>query len=360
MNRYHRQMLVPGVGEEGQQKLLASRVLLVGCGGLGTTLASLLARAGVGHLVIADRDFVELTNLPRQVLFTESDAEQHLPKAEAARRHLAEANSQVQIDAVVDDVSHQNLERLADGCDLLLDGTDNFETRFLLNDAAVKLGLPYVYGGAVGTSGMMLPILPHTPAGDRPWETAGKASPCLRCLFGEAPPPGSAPTCDTAGVLNSTVSIVASWQVSEAIKILLGQWDAVADHLLSLDFWHNSVRQLDVTASYQPGECPCCGQRQFEYLTGRLASRGRTLCGRGGVQLTQYQRRAGQELDLEAIARRLAPHGEVKRNPFMLRVELDDAGNRYTLTLFPDGRAIVQGTQEPSVAKSLYARYVGV
>ncbi|HEX7010704.1 MAG TPA: ThiF family adenylyltransferase [Phycisphaeraceae bacterium] len=357
LDRYHRQMLLPGFGEAGQRKLLGSKALVVGCGALGTVAANLLARAGVGHLVIVDRDFIEMTNLQRQILFDEDDVANAIPKAEAARRKIAKINSQVKVTAVVDDVNHANIERLVDGCQVIVDGLDNFETRFLLNDVAVKHGIPYVYGGAVGTVGMCYAILPHTPQGDSPWEKAGRATPCLRCIFEQAPPPGMNPTCDTAGVLGPTVSIVATFESNEAIKILTGNWDAISPTLLHLDTWHNFVKQFKVARAYDVGQCLCCKERQFEFLSGKFGSSTTTLCGRNAVQLTQASN--GQRLDFNQIAQRLRAHGQVSVNPFMLRAGIKDNGAEYELTLFTDGRAIIKGTKEPSVARGIYAKYVG-
>lgn len=358
LERYHRQMLLPGIGEEGQKKLLASKVLVLGCGALGTVIANMLARAGVGHLVIVDRDFIEITNLQRQVLFDESDVENAIPKAEAAKMKIAKINSQVTVEAIVDDVNHTNIEQLAAGCDVIVDGVDNFETRFVANDAAVKLGIPYVYGGAVGTVGMTYAILPHTPNGDSAWEKAGVATPCLRCIFEQAPPPGMNPTCDTAGVLGPAVSIISNFQVTETIKILTGNFAAVRDKLLSIDIWENDVRQLKVARAYDIGECQCCKKRNFEFIDGKFASSTTTLCGRNAVQMTQ-KLGDGEKLNFETIAKRLEPHGTVKANKFMLQAHITDNGEPYELTLFTDGRAIVKGTKKPTVAKSIYAKYVG-
>lgn len=354
-------MLLPGFGEQGQRNLGRSRGLLVGCGALGSLAGEWLVRAGVGELVIADRDFVEWTNLQRQVLFDEADAEQALPKAEAARIKLAAINSAVRVTAVIDDVNEANIERLAAGCHVIVDGTDNYETRFLINDVSVKHGLPYVYGGAVGTGGMQYTVLPRTAAGDAPWEAAGCATPCLRCVFGEAPPPGASPTCETAGVLGPVVGVVASYEVSAALKVLTGNWAAIGPGLLNVDLWHNVLRSLDVSQAGEGGDCACCGERRFEYLQGKGASHGTTLCGRDAVQL----RRKGDSasINLADIAERLRGvqgEGAVTVNAFMLRASVADAEGTYELTLFADGRAIVKGTQEAQVARRVYARYVGV
>ncbi|MEX0885691.1 MAG: ThiF family adenylyltransferase [Phycisphaeraceae bacterium] len=364
LDRYHRQMLLPGFGEEGQRRLLGSKVLVVGCGALGTVVANLLARAGVGHLVIVDRDFIEMTNLQRQVLFEEADVEQAIPKAEAARRKIGQINRDVKVTAVVDDLNHTNIESLAEGCDLIVDGLDNFETRFVVNDAAVKMGIPYVYGGAVGTVGMQFSVLPHTLGGDAAWETlegGSQATPCLRCIFEQAPPPGMNPTCDTAGVLGPTVSIVASYEANEALKILTGNWEAVSPTLLHVDTWHNVVKQFKVARAYDIGECTCCKKRDFEFLGGKLGSSTTTLCGRNAVQLQHKANGAegGPKLDFDEIAQRLEKHGSVTANKFMIRADITDNGEAYELTLFTDGRAIVKGTKHANIARSIYAKYVG-
>ena len=360
LSRYHRQTLLPGFGEDAQRRLLDSKALVLGCGALGTVVADMLARAGVGHIVIADRDFIELTNLQRQVLFDEQDVADAIPKAEAAKRKIAKINSQVEVTAVVDDINPSNLAALADGADVLVDGLDNFETRYLANDYAVKHGVPYVYGGAVGTSGMALAILPHTAAGDAPWETlaaGSRATPCFRCLFEEAPPPGMSPTCDTVGVVGPLAAMVANYEAAEALKILTGNYGLVSPRLLNVDLWANAFMQLDVSKSWQAGECPCCGERRFEYLDGKAGSSAVSLCGRNAVQLRHRQQRGG--VDIDGLAARLAAHGEVRANPFMLRAHIAEGNKDWELTLFPDGRAIVKGTDDIAEARSVYSRYVG-
>ncbi len=358
-------MLLPGFGEAGQRKLLNATALVIGCGALGTVIANMLARAGVGHLVIVDRDFIELTNLQRQVLFDEDDVANAIPKAEAARRKIAKINSQVKVTAVVDDVNHTNIERLAGinnpdygKVDILVDGVDNFETRYLANEVAVKHAIPYVYGGAVGTVGASYAILPHGD-GQSAWEKAGRATPCLRCIFEQAPPPGVNPTCDTAGVIGPAVSIIANYQVAEAMKILTGNLDVVNTTMLNIDLWANTWRQFKVARAYDVGDCVCCKQREFEFLDGKFGSSTTTLCGRNAVQLSQKQTADGGRLDFEEIAQRLRAHGQVNANKFMLRADVTDNGQPYELTLFADGRAIIKGTKEANVARSIFAKYVG-
>jgi adenylyltransferase/sulfurtransferase len=353
-------MLLPGFGEQGQRRLRASTALVLGCGALGTMAADLLARAGVGRLLIVDRDLIEITNLQRQVLFDEQDVADAIPKAEAARRRIARINSDVEVTAIVDDLSHRNIERYAAEANILVDGLDNFETRYLANDYAVKHGIPYIYGGAVGTVGAACAILPHTRDGAAPWETAlgGSATPCLRCLFEEAPTPGTTPTCDTAGVMAPAVGIVASFEAAEALKVLTGNFERVCRTMLNVDLWSNDIVQLDVANAYERGDCPCCKHGRYEFLEGTLGSGAATLCGRDAVQLTHRQNTV--VLDLDAIAAQLRRHGRVAASPYMLRANITDNGKPYVLSLFPDGRAIVYGTSEASVARSVFAKYVGV
>lgn len=359
--RYHRQMLLPGFGREGQERLANSRVLLVGCGALGTVLADTLARAGVGFLRIVDRDIVELTNLQRQVLFTEQDVTEGIPKAEAAKRAIEKINRQVRIEAHVADFNHVNAERLADGVDVLLDGLDNFQARYLLNDLSVKHRLPYVYGGAVGVTGMATVFLPMT--GRSGWAPE-QSTPCLRCVFPEAPPPGSTPTCDTAGVLGSAVGLIAHHQAIQTLKLLIGAIDAVDRSLLSIDVWRNETRRLTISGARRD-DCPCCAQRTFEYLDGTAGSGITSLCGRGAVQVNPAGDpvNGAARLDLGQIGRRLAPHGAFRATPFLLRgslsAERGDEGRIVELTLFPDGRAIFTNISRPEQARTLYDRYIG-
>jgi len=360
ISRYHRQILLPGFGEAGQDKLSAATCLVLGCGALGSTVADLLARAGVGHVKIIDRDFVELTNLQRQALFDEHDVADAIPKAEGARRRIAEINSEVRVTAVVDDLNHGNIERHAAGADVLVDGLDNFEGRYLVNDFAVKHGIPYVYGGAVGTAGAAFTILPHTRGGDTPWETnpdRSLATPCLRCLFEEPPPPGALPTCDTAGILASAAATIASFEAAEALKLLTGNLEHVCPTMLNIDLWSNTISQLDVSGAYEHGNCPCCKEFRHDYLDGLLGSGATALCGRDAVQINS--REPAATLDLGELTARLSKHGKVLSNRYMLHAEVTDNGMRYKLSLFPDGRAIVHGTSDAAVARGIYAKFVG-
>lgn len=357
--RYSRQMLLPDIGDDGQRRLLNSTAMVLGCGALGCVVADMLARAGVGHLVIVDRDFIELSNLQRQVLFDENDVADAIPKAEAARRRIARINSGVQVTAIVDDINHTNIERYATGVDVFVDGLDNIETRYLANDLAVKSGRPYVYGAAVGTTGMAFTVLPHA-SGNAPWEThenGSLATPCFRCLFEEAPPPGSSATCETVGVIAPAVGVIANFQIAETLKILTGNFERVSRTLLNLDVWANEILQLKVNNAYEDGNCPCCKQRKFDYLDGIAGSSAAALCGRNAVQLRHRQQ--ADAVDLDALAVRLRKHGRVTVNEFMLRTQLSENDKQYEITLFRDGRAIVKGTEEPGIARSVYAKYVG-
>jgi len=359
LSRYHRQMLLSGFGKDGQQRLLNSTAMVLGCGALGCVIADILARAGVGHLVIVDRDFIELTNLQRQVLFDEDDVADAIPKAEAAKRRIAEINSDVHVTAIVDDINHTNIERYASGVDVIVDGLDNIETRYLANDLAVKSARPYVYGAAVGTTGMAFTVLPHA-SGDAPWETpesGSLATPCFRCLFEDAPPPGSSATCDTIGVIAPAVAAIANFQVAETLKILTGNFERVSRTLLNLDLWTNEILQLKVNNAYEDGDCPCCKHRKFDYLDGIAGSSAATLCGRNAVQLRHRQQ--ADAVDLNALAARLRGHGSVVVNEFMLRTQLSENDKQYEITLFQDGRAIIKGTEEPGIARSVYAKYIG-
>jgi adenylyltransferase/sulfurtransferase len=356
--RYQRQMLLAGIGEGGQRRLLESTVMILGCGALGCVVADLLARAGVGHLIIADRDFIELSNLQRQVLFDERDVADAIPKAEAARRRIARINSQIQVSAIVDDLNFSNIDRYARGADLFVDGLDNIETRYLVNDLAVKTGRAYIYGAAVGTTGMAMAILPHTVRGDAAWERPyGLATPCFRCVFEEAPPPGSSATCDTVGVIGPAVGIIANFQVAEALKILTGNFECINRALLTIDLWANEILQLKVGGARDSGDCPCCKRQNYEYLEGATGSSADSLCGRNAVQLRHRQ--LSGSVDLDALAARLRKQGAVRSNEFMLWTEITDNDQPYELTLFHDGRAIIKGTNDAGVARSIYAKYIG-
>ena len=333
-DRYSRQILFPGIGAEGQRKLSRARVVIVGCGATGACVSSLLARAGVGQLRIVDRDYVEASNLQRQVLFDEADAAESLPKAVAAARKIAAFNSEITVHPEVADLTPQNIDPLLGKSDLILDATDNFETRYLINDFAVQDGRPWIYAGAVGSYAVTMNVLPG--------ETA-----CLSCIF-PAPPQGMVETCDTAGILNAAVNLVGSIQAAEALKFLVDAKDKLRRTLLSFDLWTND--RAEVAADKPRAGCATCVKREFPYLEGR----GRThitLCGRNSVQIHEARR----TIDFEEMATRLEPHGTVKHNSFVLKFWRDP----YELTLFPDGRAIVKGTSDTSIARSLYARFIG-
>jgi molybdopterin/thiamine biosynthesis adenylyltransferase len=333
-DRYSRQVLFRGVGAEGQRKLAAARVAIVGCGATGSALASLLARAGVGTIRIIDRDYVEPSNLQRQSLFDEADAAESLPKAIAAARKIAAFNSQIIIEPHVADLTPANIEALFRNMQLILDGTDNFETRYLINDFAVKNSLPWIYTAAVGSYGVTLNVLPGRTA-------------CLACIFPH-PPQGTFETCETAGILNSAVNLAASIAATEALKLLVGAEDHLRRTLLSFDVWSNE--RAEVAAGQPHPGCRACSQHDYPHL----AAEGRphiTLCGRNSVQIHERHR----PVDLAQMSERLKPHGPVRHNDFVLKFW----HKPYEMTLFPDGRAIIKGTTDEAVARSLYARYVG-
>jgi molybdopterin-synthase adenylyltransferase len=341
--KYSRQILFAGIGQAGQETLLASSAVLVGCGALGTVVANLLVRAGVGCLRVVDRDFVEPSNLQRQTLFDEADAREALPKAVAAERHLRAINSSVEIEGIVADLTAENAAELFSGFGLILDGTDNFETRHLMNDAAISLGIPWIYAAAVGSYGVTMTV--------RPSETA-----CLACLLesGEENSEagnmlGNEATCDTAGVLSAAAGVIASMEATEAMKLLAGKPEALHGRLVSYDVWTAKFQSIHVDRN---PACRACVRRQFAFLQG-VAQPHITMCGRDSVQIHER----GRRLDLGDLGRRLTytSADEVRNNDFLLRFRIAP----YELTVFADGRAIVKGTKDPAVARSLYARYIG-
>ena len=332
--RYSRQILFSPLGEQGQEKLLGSRAVIVGCGALGSLHANALARAGVGEIVLIDRDYVEASNLQRQWLFDEADAAEALPKSVAAARKLAAINSSVRAQAVVADLTAENAEALLVPAGVILDGTDNFDTRYLINDVAAKHGVAWIYGAAVGSYGLTMPILPGVSA-------------CLVCLFPQ-PPSGAQPTCDTAGILNAVTGVIASLQVADALKILAGRADEVDPRLLTADVWKGSFRAISTRAPNP--ECAVCRRREFSYLGAERRPPLR-LCGRDSVQIHERAR----PIDLPALGAALGRLGAVRANEYALRFTCSP----YELTVFADGRAIIKGTTDFGVARSLYARYVG-
>ncbi|MDQ3799941.1 MAG: ThiF family adenylyltransferase [Acidobacteriota bacterium] len=336
--RYSRQILFNGIGSEGQEKLLNSRVLLVGCGALGASHAEILARAGVGFLRIVDRDFVEFTNLQRQTLYSEADARERLPKAVAARKRIGEINSEIEVEAIVADVNHSNIESFVKDCDLVLDGTDNFQIRYLINDACVKLDKIWIYGAAVSAYGATMTVIPNE-------------TPCLRCIFEEMPGAGSAPTCDTAGVIQPIITSVSAIQTTEALKILTGNSELLHKSLIQIDVWQNDWRKIKLGKPH--ADCKACAERNFEFLEAENAEFSAVLCGRDAVQI---QPPKTVELDLNSLKERLKNLGAVKQNEYLLRLTIDD----FELTIFRDARAIIRGTDDVTTARSLYARFVGV
>ncbi len=331
--RYSRQIRFSPIGEEGQEKICQARLCVIGCGALGSFQAEALVRAGAGRVRLIDRDYVDYTNLQRQWLYDESDAENEVPKTVAAARRLRQLNRHVEIEALVKDVTPSNIEELLADCDLILDGSDNFETRYLLNDLSVKRGTPWIYGAAVGSYGVAMPVIPEL-------------GPCFACVYPE-PPAGSQLTCDVNGVLASVTASVAALQVSLALRWLVG-WPDFECRIHTMDVWEGTSKQIK--AGERDARCPVCVRREFRYLEGRRHMPV-SLCGRNAVQLHENLR----PVDLEELARRLRPLGEVRVNEFALRLALP----KYDFTLFPDGRAIVKGTTDVGVARGVYARLVG-
>ncbi len=336
-DRYARQSLFAGIGLEGQQRIDRARVLIVGCGALGTSLASYLVRAGTGYVRIVDRDFVEGNNLQRQVLFAEDDVRRRMPKAIAAANYLRTVNSQVTVDPIVADVTADGIMNLLEDVDLVLDGTDNFEIRYVLNDACIKNGTPWIYSGVIASYGVTMTVVPHDTA-------------CLRCVFPERPLPGTTPTCDTAGVLNSIVGIVAGLAATEAFK-LMTRSDRIVRGLTWVDVWENTFDRIELP---RQTECPACGRGEFAFLDAPVDSSGTTLCGRDAVQVHAPPGHAGL-IDLAQLGERLQAVGTVRSNPYLLQLAVDN----FDITLFADGRAIIKGTADPAVARTLYARYIG-
>ncbi len=342
-SRYSRQIRFRQFGTEGQARLADARVVIVGCGALGTVQAEILARAGVGHLRIIDRDYVEPSNLQRQLLFSEADAAEGLPKAVAAQRRIAQLNSEITVEAEVADLTALNIDDLigepGEEPDLILDGSDNFEVRFLVNDFAVKYEVPWIYTAAVGSYGIKFPVVPSKTA-------------CLRCVYPE-PPSGAQPTCETDGVLAPATAGIAALAAGDALKILAKGAESVAAKITTLDVWTGEIRQI--AAPERDPDCPCCARHEFSYLTGKRRA-PISLCGRNAVQIHERTR----PVDLAELAERLraldAGGNSVRSNDFAVRASIES----YELTVFPDGRAIIKGTQDPAVARSVYARYVGM
>ncbi len=336
--RYARQTIFPAIGEAGQNRLSSTRVCLIGCGALGTHIADTLVRAGFGFVRIVDRDVPVQSNLQRQCLFDEQDVIDGIPKVIAAARRLSAVNSDVTIEPHVLDVNATNIEPLVADVDFVVDGSDNFEIRYLINDVCVKLNKPWVYGGVIGSYGMTMTIRPGV-------------TPCLRCVFPDAPGPGEAPTCDTAGVIGPAVAVVAGMQSAEAMKLAVGAIGELNTNLLAIDVWNLSVDQIPLGAPSP--DCPTCGHHEFTFLEQSAPSQTTDLCGRDAVQVSVFP---PAQLSLATMAERLKAVGQVAFNDYLLRCNVDN----YELTVFPDGRAIIKGTTDPSVARSVYARYIGM
>jgi len=332
--RYAKQVLFAPIGPQGQARIASSTVAIIGVGALGTVIAGQLCRAGVGRIKLIDRDFVELSNLQRQMLFDEQDARRRLPKAIAAAEKLRAINSEIALEPLVADVSANNIEEMVAGAQLVLDGTDNLETRFLINDACVKAGIPWIYGGALAASGMTMTIVP------------GK-TPCLRCLIDQPPPPGSLPSCDTQGVLAAITGVIGSIESAEALRLLVGL--EPKQTIVFVDLWQ---RDFSAATLERRPDCPTCGAGDYEYLAGARTSWTTVLCGRNAVQIIPP---AGQHAPLEDLQARLSRVGRVSNNGFLLNLEVEGR----EIVIFPDGRAIIRGTTDEAEARTLYARYIG-
>ena len=335
VDRYSRQVLLPQIGESGQERIRSASALVVGCGALGSAISEILVRAGVGSIRVVDRDLVELVNLHRQILFDEKDADERIPKSEAAARRLREINSEVEVEGIVADVNPRNMEKLLIGVSIALDGTDNLETRYVLNDACVKQDIPWVYGGAVATDGLAMTVAPNR-------------GPCLRCLFPEPPEPGAIPTCETAGVLATAPLITASIQATEALKLLVGDESGIG-MLVSADAWSGRFTRAKVE---RRDDCPACGKREFSFLESKSTSWVTTLCGSNAIQITPSEEKP---IDLPRMEEVLGRVGKTVFNGLILTFEIE--GKEFDV--FPDGRVIIKGTADVNEAKSLYAKYMG-
>ena len=340
LERYSRQILFQHIGEERQKVLMSSSAVIIGCGALGTVSSSYLTRAGIGQIRIIDRDYIEESNLQRQILFDENDISENLPKAIAAQRKLQKINTKVKIEGIVTDVNYANIEELTQGVDIIIDGTDNFETRFLINDFCVKNSVPWIYGACIGGRGVVMNIIPSD-------------TPCLRCVFETMPQIGSFPTCDTAGVIGPIAGIIASIQVTEAVKILSEDYESINKTLIEIDVWNTKFRQIDVSGLKEINNCPTCKLHNYTFLEAEDGVMATFLCGKNAVQVMSRNR---GNIDLRQLEQRLGSVADVSCNAFMLKFKVKD----HEFTVFPDGRAIITGTADSSTAKTLYSKYLGM
>ncbi|GAX59771.1 dinucleotide-utilizing enzyme family 2 [Candidatus Scalindua japonica] len=340
LERYSRQILFQHIGEERQKVLMNSTAIVIGCGALGTVSSSYLVRAGIGHLRIIDRDFIEESNLQRQILFDENDITENLPKAVAAQRKLQKINSEINIEGIVTDINYSNIGEIAEDADIIIDGTDNFETRFLINDYCIKYNIPWIYGACIESKGLVMNIIPSV-------------TPCLRCVFEMIPQIGTFPTCDTAGVIGPIAAIIAAIQVAEAIKILTKDYDFVNKKLQEFDVWNTKFKQLDISELIETDNCPTCKLHNYKFLEAEEGVMATFLCGKNAVQVMA---RNADNIDLAELEHRLETIVDVSRNAFMLSFTVKD----HKFTVFPDGRAIITGTADTSAAKNLYSKYIGM
>ncbi len=337
MNRYIRQLIFAPIGSAGQKKLLNSKIAIIGCGALGSRVAEEMVRSGCGSVKIIDRDFIELSNLQRQVLFTEEDVKKNKPKAVAAAEKLRQINSEIEIIDIVDDVNYATINKYLDGVDLILDGTDNFEARMTVNDYSQKNNIPYIYAASVSSYGCIFNIIPDATA-------------CLRCIYPEIPPPGEVETCDTAGIISPLVGVIASFESAEAIKLLTGNISNLRKKLLFIDIWSNVINEFEIKLNHK---CRCCQLKEYDYLTAQAGKKITSLCGRNAIQITPAV--LGVEINMNKLKQTLSSVGEVKENKFFLKFKVDD----YIMTIFKNSRVIIEGTTDEKIARSLYSRYIG-
>ena len=340
LERYSRQVFLQQIGEDRQRLLMNSTAVVIGCGALGTISSSYLVRAGIGQIRIIDRDFIEENNLQRQLLFDENDISENLPKAIAAQRKLQKTNSNVRVEGIVTDVNYSNIDELTKDADIIIDGTDNFETRFLINDYCVKSSVAWIYGACIGSRGVMMNIIPSK-------------TPCLRCVFETMPQIGSFPTCDTAGVIGPIAGIIASFQVAEAIKILTGDYASVNKNLLEIDVWETKLRQIDISDLKNINNCPTCKLHNYDFLEAEAGIMTTFLCGKNATQVIS---RSTGNIDLRKLEQRLGSIADVSCNAFMLKFRVND----HSFTVFTGGSAIITGTADSSTAKGLYSKYLGM
>jgi len=357
-DRYHRQHILSEIGKEGQKKFEDATVLIAGVGALGCMSAEIMTRAGIGRIILMDRDIVETSNLHRQFLFNEQHAKDSAPKVFAAKSALSEINSSVEFVCYNEEISQKTLQSLeSENINLILDGLDNFQTRMLLNDFSVRHNIPFIYTAAIATQAVCYPILPKSQSCLTPWEKLNRASKCLACLFEEIPPIGLSPTCNVGGVLPSLISMIAGLQTTEAFKILLEQWDMVSDQLFLSDIWYNSHQYCNIESEKADTKCSCCGERQFSFLEGNAHNNTSKLCGKNAIELRPVK--TFKATNLDAFSQSLPSDSIKAKSKYHLKLEISDRGKAYELVLFPTGRSIIKGTTSEDEARRIYEKYIG-